>query len=231
MAITEGAICAVSGAAGSLGSVTSASFDSTGAGGYLFFVAHEGTPTTYTWTDSKSTASGNFVSLGTVNLTVGTGANDLSMHCMFCWTPSVGTGHTVTVTFDAARPHRYIGGVCLNGTFSSTFLSATTQTNQNASLTATVDAGSLVTDAAAYLIQFGANYNGIAGSAAGSGWAFKSNASAGRQFQARNEATASTYDPVYTLTATADWVTLASAIKETAGGAVFKPRAMLLGVG
>jgi len=215
MAITEGAICAISGDAASAGSVTSSSFDSTAGGGLLFMVAHEGAPTTYTWSDNKSTAAPNFVALETQNLTVGGAAGDMSISAVFVHSPTVGTGHTVTVTFGASRPHRYIGGVVVNGSFSSAFLAAVTQKAENAN-SDTVDAGSLVTDAAAYLIQFAANYTSGTISSAGSGWATKSNATAGRHFQARNEASSGTFDPSMTISGPTQWVTVAAAVKETA---------------
>ena len=217
MAITEGAICAISGAAGSVISVSSASFDSTGGGGLLFMVVHEGAPTSCTWSDNKSTGSGNFVSLGTVDANQGGASGDLSLSCVFAYSPNVGTGHTVTATFGAARAHRYIGGVVINGTFSATFLAATTQTATFGNSVGTVDAGSLVTDAAAYLIHFAGNYNADSINSAGGGWAIKSNATVGRHFQARNESAAGTFDPSFTLLNSnpLGGVTLAAAIKET----------------
>ena len=214
MAITEGAICAISGASGALISVTSSTFNSTGGGALLFMVAHEGAPTTYTWTDNKSTPAPNFISLGTQNLTVGGSAGDMSLSAVYVHAPNVGTGHTVTATFGATRPFRYIGGVVLNGTFTDTFLAATTQQAENAG-GATVDAGSLVTDAAAYLIQFSANYTGQSILAAGTDWSIKDNATGGRHFQARNEASAGTFDPSHTLTGGgSSFVTIAAAVKE-----------------
>lgn len=214
MAITEGAIIAVSGADGSSTSYTSSTFDSTGGGAILYFIAHEGASTTYTWSDNKSTSSGNFLSLGTVNHSNG----DMSISAMVVWSPSVGTGHTITVTFGASRPYRYGGGVVLNGTFASaSILAATTQTAQSAGSTP-CDAGSLVTDAAAYLFHCACNYTGNTMDSAGTGWTIKSNATGGRHFQARNEASSGTFDPSFPMVASPQWATIAAAIKEASGG-------------
>ena len=72
------------------------------------------------------------------------------------------------------------------------------------------------------------NYNGVAMSTAGTGWTIKSNGVAGRHFQARNEAASGTFDPFYTLVGTADWLTVAAAIKEAAGGASAATKTMHL---
>lgn len=218
MAITEGAVIAVSGADASAGTLNLTAANTVGGGGALLFVVHEGAPTTYTWTSQSGGSGGTFNALATVNSTGGASSGDLSINAVFVYGYSGNASHVFRVTLGASRPFRYGGGVILNGTFGATYLAATTQTAQDPSLTTTVDAGSLVTDAAAYLIQFGGNYNGVAASAAGGSWALKSNATAGRHFQARNEAASGTFDPVYTLAGTADWLTIAAAIKETAGG-------------
>jgi len=226
MAITKGAIVEFAGADTSGGSVTSSSFDSTGGGLLVFGVVHEGAPTTYTFTDSKSGANWT-VAAEQDNTTV----NDLSLAVGYCWSPNVGTGHTVTCTFGASRPFRYIGGIVLNGTFASAaILAATTQQAQGTGTS--VDAGSLVTDAAAFLIQFVGNYAGVTlFSPPPSGWTNDANTVGGRNYQTRNEATSGTFDPVCQLAASGDWCSIAAAFKEAGGGAVFKPRAMLLGVG
>jgi hypothetical protein len=232
MAITEGAVIAVNGADGSSQGYTSSTFDSTGGGGILYFLVHEGASTaSYTWTDNKSTPGGQFVTLGTMNCSAGTGAGDLNITLMFVYRGSAtwGTGHTVTADFAGtdARTFRYGGGVVLNGTFGATHTAATTQTAQGS--TATVDAGSLVTDAAAYLIQVAGNYAGDTMSAAGTGWTIKSNATGGRHFQARNEAASGTFDPVFTKPDTThSWVTVAAAIKETASGSSLLPKLMAM---
>jgi len=229
MAISKGAIVDFSGAAGSAGSVTSTSFDSTGGGLLAFAVVHEGAPTSYTFTDSKSGA--NWVTPIEQDHTTN---GDFSMAVSYCWSPNVGTAHTVTCTFGAARTFRYIGGIVLNGTFgSASILAATTQQAQGVTdgVGPDVDAGSLVTDAAAFLMQFVGNYNGHAISIPGTDWIADANGVGGRSYQTRNEAGSGTFDPVCALAGTTDYVTIAVAFKETAGGAVFTPRAMLLGVG
>ena len=224
MAITEGAVIVVNGGTGSSATYTSSSFDSTGGGGILYFLVHEGASTTYTWSDNKSTAGANFVLLATINGTVGAGSGDISLTGIFVHNPTVGTGHTLTCTLGAARPFRFGGGVVLNGTFSSTFLSATVQSAQNGTSDLTVDAGSLVTDAAAYCIQYSANYN-AATATVGSGWTLRSNATAGRHFQIRNEAASGTFDPVHTISDDGlTWLTIAAAIKETAAAGGGAPR-------
>lgn len=224
MAITEGAIIAVNGADASSGTYTSSSFDSSGGGAILYFLVHEGAPTSYTWTDNKSTPGGQFLALETQNLTVGGGAGDLSINAMVVWSPTVGTGHTLTCTLGAARTFRYGGGVVLNGTFgSASILAATTQKAEGNGDSDTVDAGSLVTDAAAYLFHCAGNYSGQAILTPGTDWTIKSNAIGGRHFQARNEPSSGTFDPSMIIGtgaggSTAGWVTIAAAIKETAGG-------------
>jgi hypothetical protein len=221
MAITEGTVIAVNGADGNSSTYTSTSFDSSGGGAILYFVVHEGASTTYTWSDNKSTASGNFLALGSAEYTgSGTGANDYGVAAVVVWSPTVGTGHTITCTFNSgARPYRYGGGVVLNGTFgSSSILAATTQVAQPAGNATTVDAGSLVTDAAAYLWHCAGNYIGSAMNAEGLGWTIKSNATGGRHFQIRNESSSGTFDPSFDLNNNTSWVTIAAAIKETAGG-------------
>jgi hypothetical protein len=215
MAITEGAIAAVAGADATDTNVTSASFDSTGGNAILFFVVHEGASTSYTWSDNKSTPGGQFTSLGTVNHGVG----DLSISAVYFYRGSAtwGTSHTVTVTFGATRPYRYLGGVVLNGSFGSTFLAATTQTASGTSFT--VDAGSLVTDDAAYVVQFSGNYAARTldtSSPPAAGWTVKDNATVGRHFQARLEAASGTFDPAHDISGSAEWVTIAAAIKESA---------------
>jgi hypothetical protein len=219
MAITEGAVIAVNGADASSTGYTSGTFDSTGGGGILYFLVHEGASTaSYTWTDNKSTPGGQFVTLGTMNASTGTGSGDLNITLMFVYRGSAtwGTGHTVTVDFAGAdaRTFRYGGGVVLNGTFGSTHVSATTQTAQGSN--GTVDAGSLVTDAAAYCIQVAGNYNAEVADSAGTGWTLKSNATGGRHFSARNESSAGTFDPVINkIDSSHTWITIAAAIKET----------------
>jgi hypothetical protein len=87
-----------------------------------------------------------------------------------------------------------------------------------------------VTDAAAYCIQFSANYAARTidtTSPPAAGWTVKDNANAGRHFQARNEASSGTFDPAHDISATAEWVTIAAAIKESAGGGPSQvPRSM-----
>lgn len=229
MAITEGAIIAVNGSDSSSGSYTSSSFDSSGGGAILYFLVHEGAPTTYAWADNKSTPGGRFLTLETQNLTVGGGAGDLSINAIAVWSPTVGTGHTLTCTLGAAKLFRYGGGVVLNGTFgSASILAATTVKAEGNGDSDTVDAGSLVTDAAAYLFHCAGNYSGQAINTGGSGWTIKSNATGGRHFQARNEASANTFDPSFVVGSgaggsTAGWVTIAAAIKETASGVALLP--------
>lgn len=215
MAITKGNVIVVNGADASSGSYTSSAFDSTGGGAVLYFVGHEGAPTTYTWSDSTSTPGGRFLTLGTINCTVGSGAGDLSLTAVVVWSPTVSASHTITCTFGASRPFRYGGGVVLNGRFESAdILSATTQTAEGNSVNP-VDAGSLVTDNAAFLFHAAVNYFGVTAAGAGSGWTLDSNASGGRHFQTRNEAASGTFDPSLSTSSSTNWVTIAAAIRES----------------
>jgi hypothetical protein len=221
VAISEVAVIAVN-AAGS-GDASSATLDlaattTTGGGGGVLFVAHEGAPTTYTWTSQSGGSGGTFTALGTVNSAAGGSSGDFSLNATFVRGFTPGASHVFRVTLGAARPFRYGGGVVLGGTFDASFLSGTAQTAELVTET-TIDAGTLTTDAAAYLMHIGCNYTGQSITAAGSGWTTKSNGTAGRHFQARNEASSGTFDPSFTIGAAGNSeLTIAMAIKEAAGG-------------
>lgn len=221
-AITEDDIIAVSGADISATTLNLTATDTTGSEGAILFACHEGAPTTYTWTSLSGGSGGTFASLGTVNGTVGGGAGDLSINVTFVRGFTPGASHIFRVTFGATRPFRYGGGIVLSGSFDASHVAATTQTAEGIDGSSippdSVDAGSLVTDAAAYLLQTSCNYSG-ATMTNGAGWTTKSNAVGGRHFQARNEASSGTFDPIHTLSGSGNpFVTVAAAIKEAAGG-------------
>lgn len=229
MAITEGAVIAVAGADSSSTTLNLTAVNSVGGGAAILFVVHEGASTTYAWTSQSGGSGGTFVPLATLNASAGAGSGDLSINAVYVYGYTSNAAHVFRVTFGAARTFRYGGGVILNGTFGATHLAATTQTAQFSASETSIDAGTLTTDAAAYLFQCAGNYNGVAMSAAGTGWTIKSNATNGRHFQARNEASSGTFDPVFTFAGGADGLTvltIAAAIKETAGGGLSIPIAM-----
>lgn len=221
MAITEDDIIAINAAGtgdASSGTLDLASTNTTGSTAALLMVAHEGASTSYTWSHQSGGSGGTFASLGTLNASVGAGSGDLSLNVSFVYGMTGAAAHVFRVTLGASRAFRYGGGIVLGGTFDASHLSATTQTAQDGASNQTVDAGSLVTDAAAYLAQFSCNYNGQTATQ-GSGWTLKSNATSGRHFQARNEAASGTFDPVHTIAGDGlTWLTIAVAIKEAVGG-------------
>jgi hypothetical protein len=198
----------------------------------VFCLVHEGADAaTYTFSDNKS--STNWAT-SLVQHHTGTAANDLSIAVSYCWSPNVGTGHIVTCTTNSSTSSRYVGGIAVNGTFgSASILAATTQKAEGKTVTSidTADAGSLVTDAASICLQFVGNYFGEIITPA-SGWTGDAIGVGGRNLQSRIEASAGTFDPNPIVpSGGVEWVTIALALKETAGGAVYKPRATLLGVG
>jgi hypothetical protein len=128
-----------------------------------------------------------------------------------------GAAHTFTVTMGAARSERRIGAECYSGSFTSGFSAATDQ-QAGGSGGGTVDAGSLVTDRAAYLMHVIADRGNGQIDTPGTGWATGDSATAGLCWQVRNEAASGTFDPTCTMTFMFEWATIAIAIGEGGGG-------------
>lgn len=213
MAISKGNVIAATGNTANGGALASSTFDSTGAGLIVYGFIHEGAPTTYSISDNKSNTS--WATPFEVDHTDG----DMSIMVTWHKAPAVGTGHVITVTPGANRPYRYGLGVCVNGNFSGANIEAATpQTAQGTTGSPyDVDAGSLVTSAAAICLQFTANYNGY-NSTPGTGWTEDSDTIGGRYLQSRVEASGGTFDPVHNIGNVADWASIALAFKEDAGG-------------
>lgn len=210
MAITEGTFTAyATGAAGGT-SIVSSDFASSGAGLLIAAAIYEGADTTCVFSDDQ----GNTWETAVRNLA----AAQFSVRSAMSWcvpATTVGSGHNVTCTFGASRTNRAICVLNVGGNFSSS--DAIAATSQNADGNGSIcDAGSLVTSAAAILVQC-AGDNAALSWTQGSGWSKKGTA-AGRHFQLRIEAAGGTFDPVSGNSLAYDWTTVAMAFKETAGG-------------
>lgn len=218
MAIGKGTFVAYTGADGGATSVASSSFDSTGAGLLVSAAGWEDTnSSSLTFTDNK----GNTWQTAVVE--DGGGGAGAHVAVSWCVPTTVGSGHIVTCNIGASAPFRRICVLPVTGSFSAgDAIAATTQqaqatTTGSSPPDSNADAGSLVTSAAAILIQAVIDYFGATG-AAGSGWALDS-ATTGRHFQSRIEAAGGTFDPVLNLGNTGvQYATIAMAFKETAGG-------------
>lgn len=210
MAIGQVNVIATVAAAASADSYAFPSTDTTGASGAYLIFSHDGAPTTYTWSDNKSTPGANFVTVATVDNASG----GLSTTLVFVHGFTGGTDHVFTVTLGAARSLRFGGGVTLSGTFTSGFSAATAVTGSNSTHAGgLLDIGSLVTDRAAYAIHLIAD-SGDGQMDGGSGWTVLSNGVAGLTFQARNEAGATTLDPATNNNFMFDWNSIAHAAGE-----------------
>lgn len=119
-------------------SVTSAAFDSTGEKAVVVWVKHEGAPTTITLSDNKGNTYTPLTKVDHSN-------NDLSSQIAYVLSPgSVGTGHTITATFGAARVYVRLAVWTITANAAPT-LDTSVQTAGNGT---TPNAGNLVTSAA-----------------------------------------------------------------------------------
>lgn len=218
VAITKGTFTEYAGADGSASSVTSSSFDSSGAG-LLIAVA--------TWEDVNSSGLTFSDNKGNTWETaiVEDGGGLSGAHSAMAWSvpTTVGTGHTVTCSFGVSAPFRRVAVLNVNGTFSSA--SALDASSKAHTTSATADAGSLTTSAAAILVHGVADYNGLTFTQ-GTGWT-KDSATTGRHFQSRIEAGSGTFDPSGTLSAGGySNANVSMAFKEAAGGGTILPQMM-----
>jgi hypothetical protein len=218
MAISKGTFVAYAGADPSAGTVDSSSFDSTGINLLVVATGWEDVNATPTFSDNKSNTWQTAV--------VENGGGGAGTHIAVNWSvlTNVGSGHAVTITYGTNVPFRRVCVLPVIGNFAAVDAIAATTQQAQATTTGSIppdsnaDAGSLVTSAAAILIQAVIDYNGET-SVQGTGWT-KDSATTGRHFQSRIEAAGGTFDPVMDLqTGGVQYSTIAMAFKETSGGA------------
>lgn len=210
MAISRTDLILVTYASASSTTAVTTSTDTTGASAAVVIFSHEGDNTTYSLACSKG---GTTVEVEARH----DAGNNLSLIVFFVYGFTGGAAHTFTVTMGAARSERRIGAECYSGSFTSGFSAATDQ-QAGGSGGGTVDAGSLVTDRAAYLVHIIADRGNGQIDTPGTGWTTGDSATAGLCWQVRNEASAGTFDPTATLTFMFEWATIAIAFGEGGGG-------------
>lgn len=190
-------------------SITSSSFDSTGAKSVVVWAKHEGAPTTVTFSDSKGNT---YTALTKIDHTNG----DLSARIGYVLAASVGTGHTVTATFGASKAFRRLA-VWTIGADNATALDVSAQAQGTGT---TPDAGSLVTTAASVSFLGIAEYNVVSGTPS-SGWTEDFDVMS--KGYSRADATAQTIDPSCTVSVSMDWIASGASFKEAAAAADFIP--------
>jgi len=214
MSITE-SFANITASDASTTTVTSATFDSTSFTHLVVWDKHEGATTTATPSDNKS-------STGWSSLTKEDHTNgDITsqMHWVKIETP--GTGHTVTMTFGAARPFKRLAVWLVNST--SGEISLVAQANAEGS-SAAPDAGSLATGADATVSFMAVGEYALADFTPSTGWTedFDPQAIFGfTSFGASRSDASGTLDPACTCTVTMDWTANAASFKELIAAAAY----------
>lgn len=200
-------------------SVTSASFDSTGARSLVVWVKHEAAPTTITVSDNKGNTF-SAISGSKQNHSNG----DLSSEMFVDLTASVGTGHTVTANFAGARP--YVRVVVWTITADAEPQLASNAQAQG--LSSTFDAGTLtIAGSVASVSMMGVGEYSAITYTPGSGWTEDVDDLV--HGQSRADAALGTIDPVATGSGSMNFVCQAASFIES-GGVVLRSRT-LVGVG
>lgn len=186
--------------------LTSASFNSSGATGIVVWCKHEGAPTTITISDSASNTY-------TAETKINHGNGDLSsVISSVLGSPATSSTHTVTMTVSAAKTFRYMLVWTLTGTTPAKDVAA-----QASGTSATPDAGSLVTTAATVSFLGGGIYNSVNGTAS-AGWTEDFDTGGSAHGYSRSDASG-TLDPSYTITGSNDWVANSLSVKEGSAAA------------
>lgn len=208
---------AMNGAGSGISSITSASFDSTGYTHIVIFGKHEGSTTTMTPSDNKSS---------TIEITGTKQSNTVSdswgqFFVMKIGSP--GSSHTATVSFAATRSYATILVWLVDADSGNVELAHATPSNAQSTGdrndfgdSHTPDAGSLTVDAASVLFMGVAEYASTLYTP-GTGWTEDFDTTGGgpnfTYGQSRSVA-AGTYDPVCTSEGDMDWAACAIGLKE-----------------
>lgn len=196
--------------------------DSTGQTHLVCFVKHEGAPTTITAADNKSSGAFNLLTK------IDHGNGDLSSRIEWVKIGSPGTGHTITITYGAARPYSRLWCYGVNSSTGELGLDVESASASTVAGTA-IDAGSLATTTATVSFMGVGEYT-FCTYTPGSGWTedLDNNILA----QSRSDASG-TLDPVATSSLSMDWTANSASFKEVAGGGGGSTvrNLMLMGVG
>lgn len=203
--------------------LTTGTFDSTGFKHLVVFSKHEGAVTTITVSDNKTSTINGLTKINHAG-----GSLSSQLHHGVIGTP--GTGHTVTMTLDAARTFRDVAVWLVNADGSGVELDVQAGASGTS---AAPDAGSLAATVAAIHI-FAVGHNGSPSTQTPSaGWT-KHSQLADNLKASRNEAASATTDPSSTSTNSSSWAAVAAAFREIAGGGgttLRKGSLSLMGIG
>jgi hypothetical protein len=192
--------------------LTTGTFSSASQKYLVVFCKHEGAPTTITATDNKGSTLTGLTKVSHSN-------GDLSVQLFHGAIGTPGTGHTVTMTLAAARAFRDVKVWVINadGTVALDVQAAGGQ-----GTSATADAGTLSTSAAAISIMGASEDTAARTYTPSSGWTEDSDEN--ENFGAsRSDASAGTFDPSCTISGSCDWVAVAAAFIESGGAAAGQP--------
>lgn len=190
--------------------------DSTGYTHVVCFVKHEGAPTTITESDNKG--SGAFNMLTKIDHT----NNDLSGLMIWVKIGTPGAGHTVTVTYGAARPHSRLWCYGINSGTGELALDVEAAAQGSGFAP---DAGSLVTTSPTVSFMGVGEYTATTYTP-GSGWTEDLD---NVIFAQSRQDASGTLDPVCSSLVTMDWVACAASFKEAAGGGGGSPSPVVMG--
>lgn len=201
-------------------SFTTSTFNSTGFTHLVAFVKHEGALATITMSDNKSS--------GTWNALTKKSHSNNDLHGQLFWVKigSPGTGHTVTMTYNAARPWKSVGVWLINATGGDIELD-TEAGDVSASPGTAVDAGMLSTSGASVVSFLGCCEYASLTWTPSSGWTEDYDGTGGMSTGgfSRGAETTTPIDPAATASTATEWVAVSAAFREVvaAGSQVLSP--------